>query len=117
VYWGSCKRACKAQNPFNLLAHVVSFFNNRGYASHYLFGYKHIFLFLSPDVTKEVHQDLETSVKRLNNMLKNPDQIIENARNQLSNVFGHGKKFEPKNMPNQLFEVAECRVYQLIDLV
>jgi hypothetical protein len=118
VYCGSCKRSCRAQQPTNLLAHVISFFNNRGYSAHYLFNFKHIFLFISPEMDDEHRQEMQNSVQRLNQLLQGDQaQLIQLAREQLSNVFGRGRKFEPKEMPKQLFQVAECRAYQLADLL
>jgi len=50
IYFGSCKINPSKHEYLNLLAHVISFYNNRGWDKHKWFNYDHVFVFISPDL-------------------------------------------------------------------
>ena len=48
IFWGSCKLDFQKHKALTLLAHVVSYFNNRGWDKHPYITYRHVFIFCSP---------------------------------------------------------------------
>jgi len=113
VYWGSCKLNCSQQDPENQMAHVVSFFNNRGWKSHDWYSYEHIFLFISPSFKPHERSYVEGSLQKLNDILHgNQDDLLHQCATKLSNVHERGKPFEwkAKNRPNseEFFFISKC---------
>jgi hypothetical protein len=88
IFWGSCQRHDRAQSPKNLLAHFISFFNNRGYANNEFWGWKHVFLFFSPSFTDDIAKHLNNSVGEINTMLQGPHaHLISLCIFQLSSIY------------------------------
>jgi len=97
VYWGSCKLKAHKQDASNLMAHVVSYFNNRGWQLHEYFTYHHVFLFISPTFCYEDQQRLlKPSVEDLNAILSTGRSmpVKEVCCRKLSNYANSGAAFE-----------------------
>jgi hypothetical protein len=93
-YWCSCKWNADLQNAKNSMAHVVSFFNNRGCEKHYLWNYKRVFGFFSPLIREDQRKKLSEQMKEVDTILAGSRvEVIEECTRQLSNVHEHGKKF------------------------
>lgn len=99
VYWGSCKMNARKQDPCNLMAHVVSYFNNRGWQLHDYFTYRHVFLFISPTFSEEDRKSFselpQQSVEALNAILSTGrSQTVKNVcENKLSDYANAGAGF------------------------
>ncbi len=118
IYWGSCKRNCQIQDTWNLMAHVVSFFNNRGYDSDEWWSAQHVFMFLSPTFDEKKESALKNSLLPLNTALASDKSRVLKACTELSNV-ERGKHFQPTSKFNslpELFQVKEILVISWKDL-
>lgn len=113
MYWGSCKRKFREQNPMNLACHVISYFNNRGFSQAVEWDFKHIFLFLSPEASSDQILQLLAKQSEINQFLQSSsDNIRLMCQKLLSNTRERGKAFQFNSAPPpQFFQVAEFRVY------
>jgi len=109
VIWCSCKRTSHYQDHYNLMAHVVSFFNNRGYNHHSWYKYSHILLFLSPTFSTDQRKNLEECVQSVNEcLLGDRGKLIDLIKNKLSN-FG-----QRNHKPFEMSEGAPISLFQFI---
>jgi len=125
VYWGSCKRNPLKQSAWNLLCHMISFFNNRKYSEHPWYKWNHQLIFLSPTFRDETRKILSEMTVQLNDWLEKStkDEVVLKCKELLSDYHenrGRMKKkqvlttFTPTDMPEKIsFRVMGCSVYDL----
>jgi len=122
IFWGSCKRSSSQQSRQNLLAHVISFFNNRGYREHQFYHFQHHFFFLSPTFTERERDTFGQSCTQFLNQLLHASEIsvLDECVQKLSNIAERGNPFkwsEKRPGPGEWFTIASCKAYSLLDMV
>jgi len=63
---------------------------------------------------------MEQSVTRINSLLHgNEKELVDCVKDQLSNVFGGGKKFQANSIPEtkNMFNVYKCQAISLLDML
>jgi len=110
IIWGSCKRESHKLNYVNLLAHVVSFFNTRGYGLHPWFFYTHKFLFVASKISTDQRQTLKESITHINILLGDKQLLQKSTINHLPSL-----QLSQDQIPADFFTVKEVFVLDLSD--
>jgi len=94
IFWGSCKRNFGKQNFWNLVAHIFSFFNNRGFMKSDYYHYKHYLMFIAPVIDPDISESkIEFFKNEFSKLLEGevPLQNFIDEANKLSEYY-EGKK-------------------------
>jgi len=132
VYWGSCKRNPLKQSPWNLLCHIISFFNNRDYSNHPWYEWSHQLVFLSPIFEEETSKNLSDMTQILNDWIEksSKEDVVIKCKSILSDYQeNRGRKKKKKkeelttftpapDMPETIsLRISGCSTYDLQQLI